>query len=210
MSGSLRHYYRCVDCLTVAATSEPLQVQRVEGWINSYGECGACGGRIESMGQVYQERLVKPELRTPCDCRCTGARGPNCDCRCGGANHGTGLMVEVMVGAGPVPRLMTPAGGRWRAEEYRALRDAFLEHWHARYDVVVDTKRSGGYLSPDQFRHYCVGTGFMREFHEVKGMRTHKGRVQKLEKLLERSGGKLPAAVLSLAALGPLFAGVMA
>lgn len=204
----MRHYYRCVDCLTVAATEAPLAVQHIEGWLNSYGECGACGGRIESMGQVYQDRLVKPELRCPCDDRCTNARGPNCECKCGGANHGTGLLVEVLVGVGPVPRLCTNAGGAWRAAEYRALRDAFLDQWHARFDVVVNTKRAGGYLGADQFRHYCLGTSLMREWHQVRELRTHKGRMDKIEKLLERAGGRLPQLPTAVS-MGPLFAGVL-
>lgn len=32
--------------------------------------------------------VVGTVSETPCDARCTGARGTSCDCQCGGANHG--------------------------------------------------------------------------------------------------------------------------
>lgn len=57
------------------------------------------------VGRTRAGRLLTPEERSPCDGRCTNARGPNCDCRCGGANHGSRRVVTVWrcADAGRVP-----------------------------------------------------------------------------------------------------------
>ena len=47
-----RHFYRCVDCLTVSAADEYLPK----------AECGVCGGRIEYMGRVERARLVQDSV----------------------------------------------------------------------------------------------------------------------------------------------------
>lgn len=46
------------------------------------------------MGKVDTGRFLQPQYESPCDGRCTNARGPNCDCQCHGANHGSGRLVE--------------------------------------------------------------------------------------------------------------------
>lgn len=111
---TLRHYYRCTDCLSVAATEQKLPTETKHYTERVTAECGACGGSIEYMGPVVRDRLVTDvKYLCPCDERCTGARGPNCDCSCGGANHGTGAMAEVVVTSG-VPRLMIrPEARTW-------------------------------------------------------------------------------------------------
>ena len=109
----LRYYYRCAWCLSVSATAE-----RISGPC----ECAACGGPVESMGEVREARLVREELRCPCDARCTHALGPQCDCRCCGANHGSGLMVVVIRDLGPIPKLRPrDALAAARGAEYRRL-----------------------------------------------------------------------------------------
>lgn len=54
--------------------------------------------------------LVGPKNRwyrvvsdTPCDGRCTNAKGPSCDCPCKGANHGTSRVIQRTVDAGRAP-----------------------------------------------------------------------------------------------------------
>jgi hypothetical protein len=60
------------------------------------------------MGEVKGQRLVKKELLTPCDARCTNAEGPHCDCQCQGANHGSRALVQVVKDVGGVP-LVAPS-----------------------------------------------------------------------------------------------------
>ena len=56
------------------------------------------------MGKVVpgKKALLSPEYLTPCDGRCTNAKGPSCDCKCHGANHGTGRLIERWVPTGKV------------------------------------------------------------------------------------------------------------
>lgn len=91
----MRWYVRCRDCLAVRAT---------EGAPPRLLQC-ECGGSLEVMGEVRATRLVQIELGPPCDGRCTSARGPKCDCTCRGANHGSGLVVEIIREVGRPPRL---------------------------------------------------------------------------------------------------------
>ena len=85
----MRHFYRCADCLSVVATDTKIQpVQCPRAITTRVGECAACGGAIEYMGQVHGDHLARTELRVPCHARCTGALGPHCECQCGGENHG--------------------------------------------------------------------------------------------------------------------------
>lgn len=104
---------RCAHCLDVAFVGE-----RVRG-----GQCGACGGPVEEMGEVYGDRLGVTEHHCACDYRCTGAAGPRCDCHCGGANHGSGRTVEVVRDVGAAPRLRgqrDPGELRRRGDQFRA------------------------------------------------------------------------------------------
>lgn len=57
-------------------------------------------GEIVPAGMVPTARLAdfRPykgpiETETPCDARCTGAKGPDCNCMCGGLNHGRDLQL---------------------------------------------------------------------------------------------------------------------
>jgi len=116
----LRYYYRCRECLSVSSVDG----QELAGAI-----CGACGGRLESMGRVSgytPNSLVKDRQQCVCDGRCTCADGPLCDCHCGGKNHGLrrrGGIDWIWVEAKQckVPRVTPrrPDLARMMAEEYR-------------------------------------------------------------------------------------------
>jgi hypothetical protein len=110
-----RHFWKCPLCLTVAAT---------EGSNVGSLSCGHCKVAMSYMGRVSQNRLVRTEERCKCDARCTFATGPNCDCQCGGVNHGSQMLVEVTVDAGPVPvaHVKPTAQALWDLKEYQALR----------------------------------------------------------------------------------------
>jgi hypothetical protein len=127
-----RHFVRCPICLAVAAIDERLHELR----------CGICETPMEYMGRVEQDRLVRDELRTPCDDRCTFARGPHCDCKCGGKNHGSKLTVVVRRDCGPLP-VVTPSHGRHQAElrarEYRSARAELLRQ----LDPLLEQRRAG-------------------------------------------------------------------
>ena len=137
-----RHFYRCGDCLSVTAADTEKPVR------NAF--CGACGGKLEHMGRVGPKggRMVRDELRCPCDGRCTGAKGPSCDCQCGGANHGSGLLVAVQVDAGAAPKL-TPqdaAQAKARAAEYRTALEAARARYRARHTATLDAKAAGRWV----------------------------------------------------------------
>jgi hypothetical protein len=79
------------------------------------------------MGAVKGQRLVKKELLTPCDARCTNAEGPHCDCQCLGANHGSRALVQVVKDVGGVP-LVAPsdAAASERRHEFLEAKDEAL------------------------------------------------------------------------------------
>ncbi len=133
-----RFYWKCHDCLTPFA---------VDGEYRSMS-C-ACGGSAWCMGQVTGARLSKSVFRCPCDGRCTGATGPSCDCSCGGENHGSNLLVEVAVDAGPVPsaRVTVDAKSLARAEEYRAAIAPLL--------AECKRLRSGKWLGNADYSRLC-------------------------------------------------------
>lgn len=101
------HFYRCPECLTVICTREelPRMNERPYDSDRAAALC-ACGNQwVEYMGRAGKQRLEKDAKACPCDARCTAARGPQCDCQCGGKNHGSNLLVDVIVDAGPIPVL---------------------------------------------------------------------------------------------------------
>lgn len=111
-----RHFFRCVECCNVFAL-EGAPAPRAHRW-NGVRLSGAmcptwirgvrcdCGAdRLEWMGRVESDQLVRAEDRCPCDSRCTTARGPKCNCVCGGANHGANRVVRTEHVDG-VPRIV--------------------------------------------------------------------------------------------------------
>lgn len=171
-----RWYLRCGDCLSVIAvdTTNP-----------PGGKPCVCGGRYVALGKVHKASrsawLETTEHVCPCDGRCTGARGPSCDCSCGGENHGSNLLVEVVVVEGKVPPIQPPdADAVKRAEEYRA------EVHAARVRIG-----NGGRRDAAEQRSRCfvdaVTYRLAREYHELssqiaraKNLKTHKGRIRAL------------------------------
>jgi len=180
-----RHFYRCADCLSVVAAETKIQpVQVPPSYYYSFGECGACGGAIEYMGEVRRDHLARTELRVPCDARCTGALGPHCECQCGGENHGSNRLVEVVVETGELPKLMVPPDARVKAETYRQLLERVQNAYRARYGRVTDWKRAGQYIGYEDYRLYCEGTRILRGIHAARELRTHAARNRKLNAIL--------------------------
>lgn len=58
----------------------------------SYGHCPKCESNRIS-GQTIQGR----KNDTPCDHRCTSAKGHLCECSCGGENHGKDHLITVSI-----------------------------------------------------------------------------------------------------------------
>lgn len=190
---SLRHFYRCIDCLSVVATETELQpVQNPPLYIRSYGSCGACCGRIEYLGQVHANTsLVKTEYRSACDSRCTAAFGPNCDCLCGGKNHGSNRVVEVIVEAGKLPRVLVPSDAKSKGETYRALLDRIRVAFNDRFGDVIERKRRGEYLDIPAWCRFQDGIRLNSRVIGARELRTHAARNRKLNAILAEIQGRV-------------------
>jgi len=177
-----RWFLRCPDCLSVAA---------VDAAGPPHGTvCNVCSVRFELMGRVSVDRLVKTELRCPCDDRCTCASGPKCSCHCGGKNHGSGLVIEVQIDAGGVPRVTPPdARAAQRRDEWRAALERATEAAPGREQA--GRKADGEYLSPAGFEMYLQHGRWMQEIRRIRHLRTHTGRMKAISKL----AGPPPAVV---------------
>jgi hypothetical protein len=162
-----RWFVRCVDCLTIAAVTEQPDCYT---W-----RCGICKGAIENMGKVERDRLTHTHLGSPCDDRCTFARGPHCDCSCGGKNHGSRLVVKIVRDAGPVPivQMPNPEKAKRIAAEYHDYRARVL----ARLDTLAALKRRGEYLSDANFR--CL-RAIQKALRTAHAARTHEARMRAL------------------------------
>jgi hypothetical protein len=184
-SRSLRHFYRCSDCLSVVATETKIQpIQQPPAYLRSFGECGACGGVIEYLGDVHRDHLQRTEFRVPCDSRCTGALGPHCDCQCGGVNHGSRRVVEVVVETGKLPRVMVSHDAKGKGETYRALLQSVRGAHTARFGRVIEVKRHGAYLSVPDWCLFQEGVRLNNRILDARELRTHSARNRKLEALL--------------------------
>ena len=169
-----RHFYRCLDCLSVAACNERLRD----------GKCGACGGYLEYMGRVQRDRLVTTGTECACDDRCTSALGPICGCKCGGINHGTHRVVSVTYDHGDVPTLnvVDTQKSRLVAQEWREA----VEAVSAEYASLNDRKRySSGWLSEDDFSRLCKLGNALRA---ARKLRQHAARMKRLAPFLTKSG----------------------
>jgi hypothetical protein len=181
----VRHFYRCADCLSVVATEAKIQpVQIPPGWAYSYGDCAACGGAIEYLGQVHRDQLQRTELRVPCDSRCTGATGPHCSCQCGGENHGSNRVVEVVVETGKAPQVLVPADAKVKAETYRALVHAVRTAHNARFGRLFEAKRNGAYLNTGDWFEYREGQLLNGRILEARQLRSHAVRNKRLNAIL--------------------------
>lgn len=173
-----RYCYRCTDCLAVVFANE----FKFNG-----GQCGACGGQIEFMGQVCRDRLVKKHEECACDGRCTHARGPSCECKCGGANHGTGATVFVTVDCGPVPRFNVRATSELTetSREWRWLL-ASVSAKRRRLDLC---QRAGEQLANREYQ-WLWRSGAV--ISKAKKLRTHKARIKLLAEFCRQlEGGQL-------------------
>jgi hypothetical protein len=171
-----RWFIRCRSCLLVAALDGQSDFCPPKGRKLNM-QCSACKGQIEVMGRVYRDdRLVTDSSRCPCDSRCTSAKGPNCDCSCGGRNHGSNLVVHVVVDAGPIPVVTMPSGlseaAQQRAGEYAAAL-ARIEALAAE----LNARRRSSFLSNADFNRMLR---IDRVIRKVKDSRTHPGRMKML------------------------------
>ena len=186
LAASARQFYRCEDCLAVVAMDGSRR-ELETGWDKLGAACGACGGRMEHMGQVGSDphRLVKLSERSQCDDRCTMAVGPKCECKCGGENHGSRLIVVVTLDAGERPTV-TPsrdiARHRLAAVAYRTVRDAARVRIETRYRAAMDAKW-GGYVDAATFLRYREGKRVFEAFWAAVGMRSHAGRNKALARI---------------------------
>lgn len=137
---------------------------------------------MELMGRVQRDRLVHDETRCPCDERCTCASGPNCSCRCGGENHGAGLVVEVQIDAGGIPRVAPPDHrAPHRRDEWRAALERATVADPGRDQAA--RKATGEYLSPAAYELFLSHLRWTREITRIRGLRTHHGRMSAILKL---------------------------
>jgi hypothetical protein len=192
----MRHFYRCIDCLSVVATEGQIRpVQVPPRYTYSYSECRGCGGQIEYMGEVRRNCLQRRELRVPCDARCTGAIGPHCDCQCGGENHGTNRLVEVLIEAGKVPRVMVPADASAKGEAYRELVRTVRSAHNERFARLFQLKWLGAYLTVPQWCSYCEGQRLNERIVAARKLRSHAARNRKLNAILTEMAAQRSAGV---------------
>lgn len=170
------YFYRCLDCLHVASTTEKAE------------EC-FCGGSLSFMGYTKRDSrvLFDKSLATPCSTLCTDAAGPCCNCACGGAHHGTGRMIEVEKAVGTVPRLkVANQKALDRASEFLSLVESFPAFMSSKFG--------------NSYKNYCDGIWISRQewsaiyktvsaFNQAKKLQVHKTRIKKLRGILELSAG---------------------
>lgn len=175
-----RYFIRCTDCLTVSALDGALP--RMEDGRLADVACGCCDGRgtLESMGQVERDRLVQKHEQSPCDDRCTSARGPKCVCRCEGENHGAGMLaslVTVTTDKGPVPTLRNGSTfeARYHAAEYRRGIAAVRAEIQRLLSIKDHSPR--GYLPHAE---YCALQAAYRASRHATDARSHKNRMRLL------------------------------
>ena len=189
-----RWFIRCTLCLAVAAVGEkPQQPHDWQGRVNPNAiRCTICNVPMEVMGRVSKPPLgtgwlvTGQSIESPCDARCTNAKGPNCDCSCKCANHGSQLVVIVDRTDG-IPKI-TPkddAGARKRRDEFLAL----VERANALCPSglgLAQRKRAGEYLTPAEFATLQRYTAIACQVSAAKKLRTHAGRVKSLTAYIER------------------------
>ncbi len=185
-----RYFYRCADCLTVAATLTRIPEVRRDWLLLPDAVCEACGGKIEFMGETVRNRTITLEVgfRAICDGKCISATGPNCDCKCGGAHHGSGMVVPIHQD-GPIPRLAVPAKAREKGEAYRALVAQVEASWERKYRAAITAKYQG-WVPSDVFALFCDSGRERASINAAKQMRSHAGRNKHLAEILARLNAK--------------------
>jgi len=168
-----RYFYRCRDCLTVVANESEHPVKPAA--------CDACEGSIECLGRVVPsgKRAAKS---TPCDYRCTNARGPNCDCVCGGRNHGSWADVRFNSST-PVPRLMIPKSAAEHSIQFWARCRDVEREWKQVYGEISD-RMGARYLDADDYKRYVAGVKVWNRYQYTKKLRSHAGRMKRLNSII--------------------------
>lgn len=165
------YFYRCLDCLHVASTTEKAE------------EC-FCGGSLSFMGYTKRDSrvLFDQSLATPCSTLCTDAAGPCCNCACGGKHHGTGRMIKVEKTVGTAPRLKTANQKALdRAAEFLALTDAYSDKMRAKFGKSWLSYQAGEWI--DRSAWLAI---FKTEkaFRHAKGLKVHKKRILEMKAIL--------------------------
>ena len=180
-----RYYYRCRDCLPIAVTDSHIPPTYDKLGRPHYAICAACEGEVMYLGRVENTSLLlREEHRSPCDGRCTSAKGPQCDCICGGKNHGTHLLVKVVVREDALPLLAVPAVTRGAAEEYRQHYKEAKEAWTKRYQTVFARRKAGEFLSAQDYQIYMEGQRYAATLSKARKMGNHKARMAALRQLV--------------------------
>lgn len=186
-----RHFFRCVECCNVFALEGP-PAPRSHGWNGTRlpgALCPAwirgvrcdCGGdRLEWMGRVESDKLVRAEDRCPCDSRCTGARGPKCNCVCGGKNHGTGRVVRVTQVEG-VPQIVDGGLDERLAAvaAWKAARQAASDRVDA--DPTIAKMRAGTWI--EDRKEWERANGLVSGLRASDRKKTLAGRMAALAKI---------------------------
>lgn len=176
MASAYRVYYRCPICLSVGV------VDVHQYAVGPAPLCDLCEKPMQFMGQVLGQRLVRKELLTPCDSRCTNAPGPNCDCQCGGENHGTQRLVEVYRDVSGVPKIRPPdAAAAKRREEYLAAKKEANERIKELFGEEAIAKFKAREFIPGQ--KYWDMRAVQDEYHHATGLKSHQGRLKALQKV---------------------------
>jgi hypothetical protein len=157
-----RYYWRCTDCLAGTVTTETFgaEVPTI---------CNLCQGPVRLLGPVdgIEAHWVRVLHLSPCDHRCTRARGRRCECECLGRMHGSGLVREVERIGGAIR--LTPSfdaeAAIARAEEFRAIRQRIREALNARYGR-------------------CWSQYYLAAYGELANLATHQSRMKKAARLL--------------------------
>lgn len=171
-----RYYVQCSKCLTKAVIETETYPHRPV--------CVACEGECRVMGRVEGDRFARVEERCPCDERCTSAQGPKCECSCGGANHGSNLLVPVVVEAGIVKvQIVATDEAKARRVEVEALTAEAKAAIERKFGALLEAKRRGEWI---QDWASFMEAGRMRDGirHALK-LNSHKGRIGGLKKVID-------------------------
>lgn len=180
-----RHFYRCLACLDVIAVEGARLMPHHDGRRDVGPYCD-CGGKLDWMGRVRQNNLVRFEERCPCDSRCTCATGPNCDCSCGGANHGTKRTVTVTIVTGKAPTVNAREDletRKARAAEFTAAKTAAIGRIDLATGGAITAANEGRRVSHENWR---LKQDLLHAYAKARGFLSHKRRIAALNAIAER------------------------
>jgi hypothetical protein len=151
--------------------------------------CPVCGGAgLRLRGAVEHGKVVATYQATPCDARCTDARGTRCDCSCGGENHGSHRVVTVRQLLGEEALLAERAERMKRRmseiapllDEAEQLKNRIAEILELRYADVLAKYRAGRYLVGAEWTRYLDFRDLRRELRRRAEYKQPKRRVEAL------------------------------